>query len=201
MEIRVHLDGLRGGVKQRLGASAAPFDVAEPGPVMVGPDMRLSHRDEEQQRNNPPEQLGEPAVRQLAVVLDAFRFELLGQLRIVHPRRRELPLVVALIERPANHLLADRDVGDLSGFQERLEFGVSNAAAGRRQVIHLRQAEEQHEGEPVPQRGRRPRGQRPLAAAIAGSRIETGGWFLRRHDSNAGGKGRIGRKGRKGRMG
>ena len=75
-------------------------------------------RDEEDERDDPAEQLGQPAVGDLAGVLHAVRFELLGQLRIVDARRRELLRCLRivrrrLLQRAADRLIADGDFGDL----------------------------------------------------------------------------------------
>ncbi len=131
--------------------------------------------DQEQQRNDPAEQLGQPAVHHLSGVLHAPGFELLGQLRVVDARDREgLGLGVAGLQRAADRLIADRDLGDLAVPHELLELGVRDRAAGRGHVIGLRHAEHQQQDKAVPQRRRRAR-QSAGAAAVGAARIRGSG--------------------------
>ena len=143
-----------------LGAAAGERHDAAFGAAHA-PEEEAPDADEEDQRQNPPEEIGQPPAGDLAGVLDAARFQLLGQLRVLHAGGRELLRLLRiaagrLLERAANHLLADRHLDDLAVFQERLELRVGNRLAGRRQVVDLGEHEQQHEREPVPQRGRRP---------------------------------------------
>ena len=92
--------------------------------------------DEEEQRDDPAEQLGQPAVDDLAGVLHALRFELLGELRILDAGGGELFRLLRvrarrLLERAADHLVADGHLGDLPVLQQRLELRVRNRAARR----------------------------------------------------------------------
>src|SRR5205823_2729536 len=107
--------------------------------------------------NNPAEELRQPPVDELAAVLDAARLEFFRQLRIVDTRGRELPRPFRIVrrrslQRAADDLIADRDFGDLSALEQLLEVAVRNRLAAWREVIHLRQAEQQQEREAVPQR-------------------------------------------------
>ncbi len=120
------------------------------------PEEEAPDRDEEDERDDPAEHIRQPVIGRLAGVLDVFRLELLSQLRILDPRCRKLPAfrIGAHLfgERPADRLIADRDLGDLAVLEQRLELGVRNGAAGRRQEVHLREAEQEQEREPVPER-------------------------------------------------
>src|SRR5262249_3141847 len=107
----------------------------------------------------------------------------LRELRIFDARRRELLARLAVargdfrLERAANRLVGDRHLGDLAVPQQRLELGVRNLTAAGRQVVHLRDAEQNQEGEAVPEGRRLPRRQRPLTAAVATARVEP--WIRR----------------------
>src|SRR5262249_20525065 len=106
--------------------------------------------DEEHERNDPAKQFRQPPVRQLAVVLDTLGLELFDQLGVFDARDGELPRF--FFYRPADHLIADRDFRDLAVLEQRLELGVRNRPALRRQVIDLRQAENEQERQSVPER-------------------------------------------------
>src|SRR5207302_7789782 len=71
---------------------------------------------------------------------------------------------------------------------KRLELGVGKRSSGRRQVVHLRDAEQDQEGEAVPERRRLPRGQLTLTAPIAAARVEPGcgplGWHVYRSEEH-----------------
>jgi hypothetical protein len=137
------------------------------------PEEEAPQPDEEQQRNDPAEEIGKPAVGELAGVLDAAGLELFGQLRILDARDRELPLLLgAVLERAPDQLIADRDLGDLAAFDQRFELRVGQCPTGRHQVVHLRQAKDQQQRKAVPQRRRRPGADWALAASIAAPWVE-----------------------------
>src|SRR5207302_3098599 len=67
----------------------------------------------------------------------------------------------------------------LAVLEHRVELAVRNRPPGGREVVHLRQAEEQQQGEPVPDRRGRPGADRALSPPLATARIEpriTFGW-------------------------
>ena len=83
-----------------------------------------------------PSRSVDPPVGELARVLDAVRLELLDQLRILDAGRRELFRLLrivgdGLLQRPANHLIVDRDVGHLAVLQQPLELAVGDRPALR----------------------------------------------------------------------
>ena len=167
------------------------------------PEEEAPDADEEHQRNDPTEQIGQPAVGHLALVFHTFGFELLDELRVFDPGRCELlgrfwVVVRGRVERAANALLGDRHLGDLAVPEQRLELAVGERPAVRQDVVHLCQAEQQQKSQAVPQRSRRPRAHRPLTGAIATARIEPGAGFGGWHGSVwSGGAGRAGWSGRK----
>ncbi len=65
------------------------------------PEEEAPERDEEDERNDPAEDLADPAARHLAGVLDAVCLEILDQLGIVDADRREAPrLAVGFLRAP-----------------------------------------------------------------------------------------------------
>src|SRR4030095_253696 len=131
----------------------------------------------------------QPAAGHLARVLDAFGFEVLGQFWVFDARRRELlrlfgVAVRRLFQGSANHLIADVDLGHIAVLQMSLDLGIGQCSAVRRQVVHLREAEQQQKGESVPQRRRRTLTDTALSASIGVAHPEAGTGFLgRRHVS------------------
>ena len=92
---------LRAAARERHDAA---FRAAHP------PEEEAPDADEEDERNDPAEKIGQPSIDGLARVLHALGFELLGELRIFDARGLELASFVVLIlfERAADHLVADR---------------------------------------------------------------------------------------------
>src|SRR5207244_3621109 len=147
-----------------LGAAHAPEE--EP------PDT-----DEKEQRDDPSEEIGQPSARDFAGVLDVLRFELLGEFGILDPVGREvLRGFLAgrrLLQRAANRRVADDDFRDRAVLDESLELRIRNRPRARRQVVHLREAEQQDEGEPVPERRRRTLARRALTSTVGPAGVES----------------------------
>ena len=123
------------------------------------PEKEAPERDEEQQGNDPAQELRQPAVHQLAGVLDAALLELGDERRVLDTRRdKRLGLAVGVVglQRTANDLLADGRVSNLALRDERLELAVGKLPPGRHQEVGLRQHEQEKEGEAVPHRAGRP---------------------------------------------
>jgi hypothetical protein len=138
------------------------------------PEEEAPDADQEEQRDDPAEQIRQPPVHDFAGVLHAPGFELLGELRILDPRRGE-SLVV--FERPAYDLVADGHFSNLARLEQRPEFRIRNRFAGGREEICLGDDEDDEEGEPVPKRRRRTRRQLALSTPVAASRVEPRGRF------------------------
>ncbi len=81
------------------------------------PEEEAPEPDQEQQRNNPAQQLGQPSIHQLAAVLDAGLLELGHERGVLDPGRHErigFRVRVGGLQRAANNLLADSRVRDLA---------------------------------------------------------------------------------------
>jgi hypothetical protein len=106
------------------------------------PEKEAPERDEQQQGNDPAQELRQPAVHQLAAVLDAALLELGDERGILDARGGEglgLAVRVVGLQRAANDLLADSRLSDLALRDERLELAVGKLPAGRHQEIRLRE--------------------------------------------------------------
>ena len=104
-------------------------------------------RDEEEQRDDPAEQLRQPAVDDLAACTSrrcasSSSVSFGSSTRVVvncstasgrSPR--------ACLSVPRIELIADRHLGDCAVLQQRLELAVGDRPAGGRQEVHLRQPE------------------------------------------------------------
>src|SRR5262249_7899652 len=82
------------------------------------PEKETPDADEENQRYDPAEEIGQPSAGDFARILDVFRLELFDQLRVFNAGRRELFGLFRvsgwrLFQRSPNHLIADCDVVDL----------------------------------------------------------------------------------------
>ena len=190
-----HLDlvvGVNLGAAAREGHDAA-FGAAH------APEEEAPDPDEDNQRDDPAKQLRQPAIGDLAGVLHLSRFELLGQLRIVHAGRGELLRLPGrrLLQGSPDQLLAHGDFRDLAVLQECLELAVRDWCCARGEPVHLGQTQQQDQREAVPQRGGGAGRHRPLALPIAAAGIEPWSWF-RSHAESQGRRGQRGRRGRKG---
>ncbi len=72
------------------------------------------HADQQQHGHDPAEQLGQPAVEDLAAVLHALSLELGHERGVFDSRGREARRPVGLLERAANEGLADHHLGHLA---------------------------------------------------------------------------------------
>ena len=92
---------------------------------------KIQSADDEEERNDPAEHFGHPAVGDLAGVLDAVRLELLGQLGVLDADRRErlalLGVRLVACRAPSSR---QRDFLDLVLAHERLEIAVGDRLAG-----------------------------------------------------------------------
>ena len=141
-----------------LGLASRERHDAALGAAQAAEEERPERHDD-RERNDPAEELWQPAVEELAAVLHASRAELFGQLRVLHPRGRKRARLVGValegrLEGAADNLLADDDLFDRPGLDQLFELAVRNGASARHQVVHLGQADHHDHDEPVPQ-GRR----------------------------------------------
>src|SRR5262249_20799539 len=120
-------------------------------------------------------EIRQPPVDDLAVVLHAGGFELLGELRILDARRRELfvALGVPLFQGAANHLIGNGDFGDLPGLEEALELAIRDRAAARGLVVQLHEAEYEEKCEAIPERGGGTGAELTRTPSLTSSRVET----------------------------
>ena len=130
------------------------------------------------ERDDPAEQLRQPAIRQLAGVLHALRLELLGELRILDARVGELLRLLRVgapspSSVPRIDLVADRHLGDLAVLQQRLEL-ASTGSCGRpaRGSTSAPDRAASRNASPYHKRRRRPRAELPRPAAIAAAGVE-----------------------------
>ena len=90
--------------------------------------------DEQHERDDPAEDLRQPAAHRLAGVLDLVRLEVLDELRVLDARGRELvralpSLALRLAELAVDGLVAHRRLDHLAAADERLELAVRDLAA------------------------------------------------------------------------
>ena len=145
-----------------LGAAARERHDAALGAAHAAEEER-PQRDDEHDRQDPAQDLGDPPVLALAAKLDALRFELLDELRIAHDRRVERhvgALGVAVLA--ADDLGAERDRRRLALGDVGLELRVLDRAA----LSHRRRDEVDDEQEA--EQGRRGPERRELAPRSAG---------------------------------
>ena len=109
---------------------------------------------QQQERQHPAQDFGKPAAHDLAGELDVLLFELLNQGRILDPcgGERFAPILLVGFEFSANRLRGDRDLGNGPLTQLLLELAVGDGAARRGEQIRLRDGQQEHEPEHVPER-------------------------------------------------
>ena len=126
---------LRAAAREGHDAAFGPADAAE---------EEAPHGDQQHERDDPAEDLGQPAADRLAGVLDLVRVEVFDQLRILDARGdeevRALPALALRVAKLAvDGLVAHRGLDHLAVADERLELAVRDLATGRREEPRLRQ--------------------------------------------------------------
>jgi hypothetical protein len=158
-----HLDVVFG--KHPVLAARKRHDAAFGAAEATG-EVAPDHEDENE-RQDPTENLGQPPADELARVLHAGRVEILEQLRIFDSGRAEVLAAVGLTRESAtDRLFADIHFGDLTAANGHLEIAVRNLAPGWSQKPRLDQDEQQQPAKEVPDWPARPPA-RPERAPIA----------------------------------
>src|SRR4029434_5740664 len=115
------------------------------------PEEKAPDSEEQQQRNDPAEDLGQPPAHELARILDPMGVEFLDELRVVDARRRKSATVARITsKRTMNGLFSNGDLRNLIGADHLLEFAVGNLAARWCEKPCLRECHEEQESEHVP---------------------------------------------------